>query len=101
MRLPGFLLQDTITLERYAGAGAYGDTYEDGETVRAHVDGTRRAIIGQDGQQAIAEATVYTRPMTEPAVESRVTWRGRTYTIVAVKPMEHAWGETGLEISIG
>lgn len=101
MRLPSYMLQDEVTLERYAGAGAYGDTFSASETVKAHVDATRRVVVAQDGQQAISEATVYTRPMTEPEVESKVTWNGREYRVVAVKPMSRLWGDTGLEISIG
>lgn len=86
-RIPTFLLQDTLVLRRWLGAGGEGDVWEDapGETVRAHVEAKRRMVRSADGESTtLADAVAYLRPEVEPVpVGTLVDWYGKTYRVAA------------------
>lgn len=71
MRLPDLLLQHTITVEPYAGAGATGDTYDDPVEVATFVDRRRRVVKAADGTEVVSETTVYTQLDALAAVPGR------------------------------
>lgn len=85
MRLPNYLLQHQVTIEPYTGTGAYGDTYGAGVAVRCMVDGKRRMIRDQSGEQTMSMSTVYCALDTPCPVGSRVTLPdGRVATALSV-----------------
>lgn len=83
-KVPTALLPDTITVEPYQGAGAYGPVYAAAVQIRARVEGRRRTVRRADGTDLISSATAIIRPGTEVATESRVTHEDRTYEVVDV-----------------
>lgn len=103
MRVPGFTLRDRITIERYLGAGAYGDTYGPEEKrVKAHVEPTNRLVIDPQGQTTRAEAVVILRPEAGPVpLESRLTWGDKTYRVLTAGALPDEVRPTHLELMIG
>lgn len=79
----------TVTVERYAGPGAYGDTYDTPATIAGFVDDGQRLIVGPDGEQITSTARVFF-PITTAAIplDSRVTlptaFGDRATTVVGV-----------------
>lgn len=84
MRVPSSLLRETITIEAFLGAAAYGPKYGPATSVKARVEGRRRAVRTADGTDVIASATAIVRPEVEVTPESRVVHDGRTYEVLDV-----------------
>lgn len=83
MNIPGFLLQHTVTVERYAGDSAYGPTYAAAETVACFIDDVRRLVRNAAGDEVTAEGRFFCRlDVAEIPAESRVTVNGRTTTVI-------------------
>lgn len=102
IRIPTFLLRDTITIERYLGSGAYGETYDTAEIVRAHVEPTNQAVIDQAGKQARVEAIVMVRPEVRPIpIDSRITWGGVTFNVLRAGALPDEVRPTHRELMIG
>lgn len=76
MRVPRSLLPETLSVEPFLGSTAYGPKYGAAATVRARVEGRRRAVRKGDGSDVIASATATIRPedVAKVPVESRATW---------------------------
>lgn len=79
--LPGFLLRDTVTVEPYVGPGA---TYGTAQSVRAHVQETRKVVRQDDGTAADAGFNVFLRLGPTCPVGSRLTVRGTVCTVASV-----------------
>jgi hypothetical protein len=62
MDIPQEILVHTVTVETYAGTGAYGDTYAPPVEVQCFVEDSRRLVRNADGDQVISEATIYAAP---------------------------------------
>lgn len=73
VRLPGYLLQHQVTIEPHLGAGAYGDQYGPAVVERSFVDGKRRMIRDQAGEQTMSTATVILRLTANCPIGSRIT----------------------------
>ena len=51
----------TVTVETYAGSGAYGDTWEpESEPVPCFIDESRRLVRDQHGAEVTSETTILT-----------------------------------------
>lgn len=59
MDLPEFLLQHTVTVEPWTGAGAYGDVWGAPFTLQCFADDKRRLVRKPDGSEVVSESTVY------------------------------------------
>jgi hypothetical protein len=84
LKIPTFLLDDTIVIRRFLGAGGEADVYEDpGSTVRARVEARRRLVRTQDGDSTtLADATAYIRPeVAAVPIGSVVNWGGVEYRV--------------------
>lgn len=102
MRVPSSLLRSSITVEPYLGAGAYGPSYGTAVTLRARVEGRRRAVRRPDGTDVIASATATIRPEgPDVPVESRVVHAGRTYEVLDVVLGEGLTRPTYRELILG
>ncbi|MFF0721344.1 hypothetical protein [Micromonospora sp. NPDC003816] len=82
-----------VTIEPYAGAGAYGDVYgAPVEVTPCIVEETRRMVRVQTqdaaGSEQVSSTTVLAPLDTPCPAGSRVTWNGRTATVLAVARVE-------------
>ena len=102
IKVPSFLLRDRVTIEPYAGSGAYGDTYGTPRVVKAHVEPTNRLAIARDGQTVRAEAVVILRPEDGPVpVESRLVWGGVTFRVLTAGGLPDEVNPSHRELLIG
>lgn len=83
--IPTAALPDVLTIEPFQGSGAYGPQFGAAFTVRARVEGRRRAVRKADGTDVIASATAIIRPgaPTIP-VESKASHAGVDYEVLDV-----------------
>lgn len=74
-----------VTVEAYAGAGPYGDTYAAAvEVTSCHVEDKRRTVRAPDGTEVVSMSTVYAPLATVAPARSRVTFAdGRTTLVIA------------------
>lgn len=102
IKIPGFLLRDRITISNYSGSNAYGVNTGAPRTVKAKVEPTNRLIIDRAGNQARAEATAMIRPEDGPVpVESKVTWGGKEYRVLAAGALPDEVNPTHRELVLG
>lgn len=88
MRVPRFLLRDTIALEDYGGSGARGPLYATSRNVRGSVQPKTALVTDSRGQAVTITALVIIRPEDGPVpAESRATTRGVTYRVIQAYPM--------------
>lgn len=73
MRLPSAMYPHSVTVEPYAGAGAYGPKYGTATAVRCLYVGEVKLIRGQSGDQVASSAQLYCPPGTTVPAQSRVT----------------------------
>lgn len=78
MKVPPFMLTDTITVETYSGSGARGPMYETAASVKARVEYRRKVLESPTGDDVIAEARVLADAADEAKLSpgSRVTLPG-------------------------
>lgn len=85
MKIPDAALREVITVEPYRGSGAYGPIYGDAFTLRARVEGRRRAVRNREGVDVISSASATIRPdAREVPAESKVTHDGNDYEVLDV-----------------
>lgn len=82
MSLLSMWLQHSVTIEPYAGSGAYGDTYGAPVVVSCWVEQGRKLVRAEDGSEAVSETTIYAQPGTVAKARSRVTLPGGSVTVV-------------------
>lgn len=74
-----------VTVETYAGSGAYGDTWEpESAPVACFIDESRRLVRDQHGSEVVSEMTVLTALGAADRFTpgSRVHVRGRVVTVI-------------------
>lgn len=103
MKVPTSLLPDLIEVEPYLGDGAYGPTYGAPVTMRARVEGRRRAVRTATGIDVIGSAVAFVRPEAQAhvPVESRVRHGGRTYEVLDVAVGKAMRRPSHLELILG
>lgn len=101
VKVPTSLLRERITIEPYEGSGAYGPTYGTPVTVKARVEGKRRAIRTSGGVDVISSASATIRPDVTVAPESKVTHEGRSYEVLDVLIGEGLSGPAYFELVLG
>lgn len=97
MRIPGFLLRDTIAVEPYAGQTGAGESFGAATDLKARVEPNRRLVTTLDGEEVVSEAKAWVKPGQTIPPRSRVTWKGRTLTVLADGEMDGAY----LELVLG
>lgn len=104
MRIPDWLLRQTVTLEPYRGESAYGPVYGDPVELRCRIEARRRLVRDRQGREVVADAQAWFAPEAEVTItpESRLTWAGRTYTVLEARPMPGPNGRTHhVEVMLG
>ncbi|HEY1176986.1 MAG TPA: hypothetical protein VGF17_12580 [Phytomonospora sp.] len=85
MKVPGWLLRHTVTVEPYRGSGAYGPVYDPPATARALVAETVKQVRDATGTVTVSTAQVYAGPGLDCPPGSRVTLpSGRTTRALTV-----------------
>lgn len=82
MSLLAMWLQHSVTIEPYAGSGAYGDTYGAPVVIPCWVEQGRKLVRAEDGSETVSETTIYAQPGTTAPARSRVTLPGGATTVV-------------------
>ena len=88
-KIPGYLLQDEITIEPFEGEGAYGKEYGNPFTAKGHFEKSFEVITDRDGREVVASATVFLDSEVSIKAEDRVGFDGENYEVIdaqAVRP---------------
>lgn len=85
MRIPRWLLRQTVSVERYRGSGAYGPVYDPPVDIRCRIEPKRQLVRDREGNEVVAEARLFAEPTVELGPEDRVTWDGRAYTVIEAR----------------
>lgn len=95
--IPRRLLRDSVSVETYAGDGAYGPIYGTAATVLCKACSTRQLVRNNTGDEVVSEMTLYVHPDDETKFvsESRVTFGGRSSRVIVTNPQARP-GETVL-----
>ncbi|MEO3860871.1 hypothetical protein [Acrocarpospora sp. B8E8] len=85
--LPEFLLVHEVSVEPFAGAGAFGDTFGPAVTRSGFMEEKRRKIRDKNGAEVVSNSTFYTQldHVADFPVGSRVTYAGRASTVLEAK----------------
>lgn len=99
MRIPARLFVEPVTIETYAGQGAYGDSYSAPITVLGHISGGRRVNSSSTGDEVVtsqrlmlpnptrlADGSGTVDPVAVLTPESRVIAATITSTVGQVEP---------------
>ena len=93
--IPAHLLVHTASVEPYEGSGAYGDVYGTAYNLPCYFEAERKIVRNSDGDEAVAEATVYADLGAEVNPGSRVAVNGYSSTVITVSVFDDG-GLTGL-----
>jgi hypothetical protein len=93
--IPAHLLVHTASVEPYEGSGAYGDVYGAPVALPCYFEAERKIVRDAEGDEAVAEATIYADLGDEIKPGSRVTVNGYSSTVITVSVFDDG-GLTGL-----
>lgn len=93
--IPSHLLVHVASVEPYEGSGAYGDVYGVAYSLPCYFEAERKIVRNSEGDEAVAEATVYADPGDEIDPGSRVSVNGYSSTVITVSVFDDG-GLTGL-----
>lgn len=81
---------NTVTVETYTGAGAYGPVYAAPVTISCFVDDSAKLTRHQAGDEVVSGTTIYAPPETATilTVQSRVTVNGRVARVITANSMD-------------
>lgn len=101
MRIPRELLREVLVISDLTGAGAHGNVYTAGRTVRGAFQQTSRLVSDSQGRQVSLEALVLIRPEDGPVtVESKVGIWGQTFRVIQCQPMPDSRRPSHYELSL-
>ena len=81
------LFQQTVSLRRLEGQGAFGPEYGDPETVACRIDSRRRIVIDAEGEERVSDTTLFMPAEVDVPEGSRVTVDGAERTVISVHPV--------------
>lgn len=84
MALSARLRTHTITVEAYAGTGAYGPTFDAAVAVTCRLEEKVQLVRSNTGEEVVSSSTVFCDSDTVIPAESRVTANGRITSVLAV-----------------
>jgi hypothetical protein len=89
MKIRRSLLKSTVSVETYAGDGAYGPVYAAPVVVPCNVQMKRRLVRNANGDEYVLMPllTVHPDDMAAFTPETRLTIDGRASTVTSVAPM--------------
>lgn len=87
MRVPGWLLLETVTITPFLRMGWDGPEYGTPYTARCHIEPGQRKVTDRQGEEVVAEATAFFAHEVAVKPGDKVTWEGRTYTVIEARPL--------------
>jgi hypothetical protein len=97
----GALLSQAATIERFAGAGAYGPVFDSPQTgVPCRLESDRQLVLDAAGAQVISASRLFLGPGVAVTPESRVTVDGQTTTVISVATIRGATAAHHLEVRL-
>ena len=88
MKVPNFLLGNTVSVEDSLGVTSFGPKFAAARTVRCRVEYRKRLIKTAEGADIISEASVITSPDESLPLGARVTIDGRKMHVVDIRKPE-------------
>jgi len=85
LKIPKWMLRQTIQVEPYSGSGAYGPIYGNTFSSSARVQHGRMRTMDDDGNEITSDTQVFMRPGVNIPVGSKVYYESNTYTVNDVK----------------
>ena len=94
-------MSTVVSVETYAGGGAYGPIYATAVNVTCNVDTTRQLVRGVDGSEVTSERTLQVRAADEARFTpgSRVTVGGFASTVLSVSPKAYTGQVVYVEVA--
>lgn len=83
MRIPPFMLAQSVEVEVYQGAGAYGPSYAPATTKKCRVESRKRVAVTAQGNDVTIEATLFFDPDEVIPEESKVVLDGKAMKVVS------------------
>lgn len=84
MRIPAYMLRQTVTVTPFLGSSAYGDIFGDPYTLRCRIEPGNRLLRDRDGNETVASAKMFCFPEATIGVIDTVAWNGRTFDVINV-----------------
>ena len=100
MRVPGWLLLETVTITPQTGMGWDGPEYGTPYTARCHIEPGQRKVTDRQGEEVVAEATAFFVPEVAVKPGDKVTWEGRTYTVIEARPWRALGRPSHVEVAL-
>lgn len=91
--IPASLMQETVVVEPFSGASAYGPVYGDAVTydpsagTGCYVEPGFKRVVDRQGKEVISSALVIAPASPTMSPQDRVTWNGGTYQVIDAQPM--------------
>ena len=101
MKIRRSLLKSTVSVETYAGDGAYGPVYAAPVVVPCNVQMKRRLVRNANGDEYVLMPllTVHPDDMAAFTPETRLTIDGRASTVLSVAVLTFRGGANHAEVS--
>lgn len=90
----------TATVEPYLGSGAGGDTYGAGLEVPCYYEGRRQIVRGDNGDEVVSEAVMFTDLRDDITPDSKVTVLGRTTWVITISTFDDGSVLGHLEVAL-
>jgi len=100
MRVPGWLLRETVTITPFLRMGWDGPEYGDPFEARCHIEPGQRKATDRQGEEVVAEATAFFAPEVQVKPGDKVTWEGRTYTVIEARPLRALGKASHVEVAL-
>ena len=78
------LLPQAAVVERYAGEGAYGPSYDPPVTIPCRVQGGNELVRNAEGDEVVSSAMVFFKPDAPVTPESRIALDGTVRVAIQV-----------------
>lgn len=87
MRVPGWLLRETVTITPFLRMGWDGPEYGEPYMARCHIEPGQRRVTDRQGEEVVAEATAFFASEVAVTPGDKVAWEGRNYTVIEARPL--------------
>lgn len=94
MRIPAFMLSQTVSVKPITGHSAYGDVFGTPYDLKCRIEPKRELIRDRDGEEVIAMARLFAFPEATLNHGDEITWAGNVYRVATVAPMPGPDGRT-------
>lgn len=86
--MPDLLLNQTATIEKYEGSGAYGPSYTDPVEYDCRFEPQQKKVTNENGEEIVSNGTFYFGPDVDVNIKSLITYEGTEYEAVQINPVQ-------------